>query len=117
MRVLIMALSGALLTIVVAGSVEAQSITDRQAAAARAKAGMDRGMSGGIFSEKGKKPTIAIKRGTAASSSPAPAFRYLAPDAGPMPVPTYLLRNGITLQATHGIAPAQGVKCIAYCPG
>ena len=132
MRVLTMSLCGALLTFAGAGSAEGQgypmpvqntdgisklqrAVQKQQGGAARAIANTQRGMRGGIFSEKGTKPTRNISQGAGASSPASPLWR-LAPDGGPMPVPTYQLPSGLVLQASEGINPDPGVSCIAYCP-
>lgn len=132
MRVLTMALCGALLTFAGAGTVEGQGypmpvqntqgieqlqrgIQKQQEGAARAIANTQPSMSGGIFSENGSKPTLDIKRGASASSPADPVWR-LGQDGGPMPVPTYRLPSGLVLQASEGINPDPGVECIAYCP-
>ena len=110
MRVLAAPLYGALL--IVASVVS--SDTSAQVSADRAATNMNRGMSGGIFSVQGKKPTKRIAQGASASPS-EPTVTRIGSDGGPMKVPTYRLPNGVVLQATEGIKPAYGVTCIAYC--
>ena len=108
-----MALCGVLLTVGGAGSSQAQQ-QKQQVDPARAAANMQRGMRGGIFSEQGKKPRIRVGGGARASSNP-PVVAQVYMDGGPMPVPTYQLPNGVVLQASDSIDPADGVTCIAYC--
>jgi hypothetical protein len=132
MRVLDLALLGSLLTLAGTGSAAAQdpqiqlgsaragndlarSVQQRQAGAARVIAGTRRGMAAdGTFSFQ-SKPHVRATGRIVASSSSSPVVSRLIGDGGPMPVPTYLLRNGVVLQATHGINPGEGVSCIAYC--
>jgi hypothetical protein len=108
MRFLTGVVCGALLTVGGADGAGAQ-----QTNTARAAANMQRGMSGGIFSVQGKKPTFRVGNARA-SSNPAVAAQVHI-DGGPMPVPTYRLPNGVVLQASDGISPDPGVACVAYC--
>jgi hypothetical protein len=119
MRVLAIAVLGALLTIAVAGAAEAQHVQMqvRGADAARVITGTKRGMTkAGTFSFK-SKPYVRPSAGAPAapsSSAPADVWRISMEDR-PMSVPTYLLPNGVLLQATHGMHTDDGVSCIAYC--
>jgi hypothetical protein len=120
MRVLTIALCGALLTIAGAGSAQAQDarMQVQGANAARVIAGTQRGMTkGGTFSFQSKPYVRPSARASASppSSSPPVDVWQISKDGGPMQVPTYLWQNGVVLQATHGMHPDEGVSCTAFC--